>query len=438
MKRLRRPDLGRKLIDILLLEGVVSPARLLSELDISAATLSRLIAKSERKILRFGETTNTRYGMPREIPGIKSQIPYFTVNENGELKSVAKFIVFYRNTYAMDPGARFFGGLPPEIFDMAPQGFLGRGFVKRFGSELSLPARLSDWSNDHILAAVARRGEDFPGNVVFGQESAERWMRLQYEDVTTAQYPHLARAALGDQPVGSSAGGEQPKFTALTDGKHCIVKFAGMNDSDVQRLWRDLLICEWIALETLKSCGVQVANAKLRSDGQMVFLEVERFDRIGPKGRKAVLTLAAIDNAHWGMRDGWSEAAARLEQSLLVDKRDARTMRFLDAFGALIGDSDRHFQNIAFYPRHSYDAKTLRERYVLAPAFDKLPMMFAPESGNIIAREFPPPVPNAHMLDVWDEARKAAVLFWNRVCSDKRISKDFLKIAEQCRKTIVG
>ncbi len=65
-------------------------------------------------------------------------------------------------------------------------------------------------------------------------------------------------------------------------------------------------------------------------------------------------------------------------------------------------------------------------------------MMFAPESGNIIAREFFRPVPNAHMLDVWAEARKAAALFWKGVCGDKRISKDFLEIADQCRKAVTG
>lgn len=438
MKRVQRPELGQKLVEILLLEGLVAPTRLLMDLDISPATLSRLIAKSERKILRLGETTNVRYGLLREIPGIDAQIPYFEVTEKGELNAVAKFIVLHRNTYAVEPGARFFDGLPPEIFDMAPQGFLGRGFVRRFASELSLPARLVDWSNDHILAAVARRGEDLPGNVVLGKESAERWLKLQIHEVTVKQYPDLARAALGGQPVGSSAGGEQPKFTAYCGGKHRIVKFAGMSDSDVQKRWRDLLVCEWIALETLASCGVEVSEAELRFDGEMVFLDVERFDRTGPKGRNAALTLAAIDNAHWGRRDSWSEAAARLEQSRLIGGEDAKKIRFLDAFGSLIGDSDRHFQNIAFYPQHSYYAKTGRERYLLAPAFDKLPMMFAPESGNLIARDFTHPVPNAHLLDVWDDARKAAVLFWDRVCGDKRISADFRTIARRCRNAIVG
>lgn len=438
MKRVQRPELARKLIEILLTEGLVTPAKLLTDLDISPATLSRLIAKAERKILRVGETSSVRYGLPREIPGIEAQIPYFTVSEKGGLNAIAKFIVFHQNMYAVEPGPRYFSGLPSEIFDMQPQGFLGRGFVKRFASELSLPTRLVDWSNDHILAAVARRGEDLPGNVVLGKESAERWMRLQIREVTLMQYPECARAALGGLPAGSSAGGEQPKFTAFSGGKHRIVKFAGLDASDVQRRWRDLLICEWIALGTLASLGIAVANAELRFDGEMVFLDVERFDRTGPKGRKALLTLAAIDNAHWGTRDSWSEAAARLEQSQFIGSEDAKKMRFLDAFGALIGDSDRHFQNIAFFPQHSNDAKPFRERYLLAPAFDKLPMMFAPESGNIIARDFFHPVPNAHMLDVWDGARKAAALFWDRVCADKRISKDFLKIAWQCRNTLMA
>ena len=54
---------------------------------------------------------------------------------------------------------------PIELVDARPSGFLGRHFAIQHG-DLRLPARLTDWSDHHILLALARRGEDLPGNGV--------------------------------------------------------------------------------------------------------------------------------------------------------------------------------------------------------------------------------------------------------------------------------
>ena len=68
-----------------------------------------------------------------------------------------------------------FAGLPPVLFDMAPAGYLGRRFAE-LNPDLPLPARIQEWSDDHRLLALARRGEDTPGDLVLGEESLDRFL----------------------------------------------------------------------------------------------------------------------------------------------------------------------------------------------------------------------------------------------------------------------
>ncbi len=68
---------------------------------------------------------------------------------------------------------------------------------------------------------------------------------------TTQSYGELAKAAAQGEIPGSSAGGEQPKFTAFAmtpDGpRHVIVKFSEPDQGLVQEFWRDLLLAEHLA-----------------------------------------------------------------------------------------------------------------------------------------------------------------------------------------------
>ncbi len=428
-----------QLIRVLMRDGVATSQELIHKLRISRPTLSRLAGKAPPSLIRLGKTRSINYGIMREVAGIGSQLPLFQVNELGQLSPVGKLIVLHQEYYAVEPQNTLFSGLPPEAFDMAPQGFMGRAFVQKYTDELNLPSQFENWSNEHILIALARRGEDLPGSLIIGQESAERFTKLDFKATNRTQYKHLAHLSLSGQPIGSSAGGEQPKFSAFVGGKHCIIKFAGTDASKAQLRSRDLLICEYIALNLLKENKIASSNAVLSFQGKMVFLEIERFDRKGIKGRRAVLTLAAIDNLLYGARDNWSAASERLERSNHIDLNSARTLKLLDAFGAIIADSDRHFHNVSFFTsgftsgfsQFTFGRKSQDLKFELAPAFDKLPMFFSPVSGHLIERKFSLPIPSAEMLEVWEEARALALQFWERVSREKRISQDFRKIARR-------
>jgi hypothetical protein len=65
----------------------------------------------------------------------------------------------------------------------------------------------------------------------------------------------------------------------------------------------------------------------------------------------------------------------------------------------------------------------------LAPAYDMLPMLYAPQNEQIIEREFDPSPPRPFDADIWKDAITAAEEFWDQASKDARISQDFQKIA---------
>ncbi len=117
-------------------------------------------------------------------------------------------------------------------------------------------------------------------------------------------------------PAGSSAGGEQPKCTAvLTDGdecRHVLVKFSPSLTSLEGQRWADLLRCERLAPETVRAAGIDAAGSRILEADNRVFLEVDRFDRIGSLGRSSLFSLRSIDSEYIGVRDDWAKCARGL------------------------------------------------------------------------------------------------------------------------------
>lgn len=310
-------------------------------------------------------------------------------------------------------------GLPVAVADARPAGFLGRHFAA-VHADLHLPSRPDEWSDHHTLIAIARRGEDLPGDLIVGEESFGRWQAIEPVPHTRDEYATLAAAAMAGRPPGSSAGGERPKFGVLVEGEHVLVKFAARGGAGdvVARRWCDLLVLEALALDVIGSHGIAVPRTALVETPTHWCLESARFDRVGPRGRRAVLSLAAV---HDDAADGWTRAARALLDAGRIGEEDARRLRWLDAFGALIGNTDRHQHNVVFFT----DGPRLR----LAPAFDQVSMFYAPAADGLVpSRTFAAPHAIADLLDVWENARAAAHEFWTRASEDVRVS-DALRLA---------
>jgi hypothetical protein len=243
------------------------------------------------------------------------------------------------------------------------------------------------------------------------------------------QYERLAAHALAQGIVGSSAGGEFPKFETvrwLADGRarHVLVKFSGSDDSPGTQRWSDLLVCEHLASQVLPThLGLRAAASRIHRLGGRTYLEVERFDRHGLHGRSGVASWASVNGALFGLAGvPWTEAARQLAARAWLSADDARQTALLWHFGQLIGNNDMHDGNLSFQPR-TLDG---RPAFRLAPAYDMLPMQYAPARGvELPPREFRPRPPLPAERGRWDEAARAAIAFWKTAADDDRISVPF-------------
>jgi hypothetical protein len=412
-------------------QATVRAGELAVQLGVSQPTLSRLITAAGDHVLRMGRGRATQYARTRALPELGTWLPVHRVDEAGQVRpyGVLHLLAAGRHWLQLAGGeGELFEGLPPFAADMSPQGYVGRSFMLRH-PELDLPARIVDWSDDHRLVALARRGEDCVGDLILGDESLNRFLAGEWRPAHRDSYPELARASLAGQP-GSSAGGEQPKFLTYAEGHHVLVKFAGADDGAAARRWRDLLTCEHLALESVRAAGVPAASTRTLDLGDSRFLEVERFDRVGVRGRKALLSLGAIDE-YFGHRDTWTRAARRMLEARLISGEDARHIRWLDTFGHLTGNTDRHFGNLSFFVEGP-------KQFRLAPAYDMLPMMFAPVGTSLIDRAFEPQPPTADTLDVWPDAARHAVEYWTRLAREPALSDDFRERCARCRDAVAA
>ncbi len=423
-----------RLLGVLRRRGLLRGKEIQKELGISQPVMSRLMREAGIRVCRFGRSVSTRYALPREITGLGRHSPVMRVDEHGHPNrhGVLHFLTGGGCWLERESGdSQSFPGLPPFAEDMRLQGYIGRGFPALY-PELRLPGRIRDWSDDHQLIALAMRGEDCVGNLILGEESINRFLSGQPQPRTRADYPNLATGTLTGQP-GSSAGGEHPKFTTYSEGRHLLVKFASGDGAAADR-WRDLLICEHLALEVLRDAGVPVPRSEWFDLDGSRYLEMERFDRVGKQGRRGVISLYAINCHYLGDDfDSWSRASRRIldEPCLSLDAEHADRLVWLDTFGDLIGNTDRHFGNFCFF------AEEARELALTpTPVYDMLPMVFAPTDANLVERQFAPRPPTALNLQLWHEVANHALGYWSRLCAEDGLSVGFRRIAAGCRDTV--
>ncbi len=404
-------------------QGPTAAAELTRQLGISPATLSRRVGASGRQIVRIGRTRGARYGLLDEIPGIGGSWPVWEIGADGKPTSRGELhwlhgpATFWEITTGQGP---VYEGIAPFIADMAPQGFLGQLFSRRF-PDLQFPSRLTDWQESHILRALVLRGEDMPGNLIIGSTSMDRFLQTDIKVSQQEDYPAISRE-LVERGSGSSAAGEFPKFIAFDGEHHLLVKFTAGDQSPADRRWRDLLLCEHLAAAALADAGIESALTRPVEQGEQLFLEIRRFDRQGARGRHPVLTLGAIDDAWFGHRDNWPQAAHRLIDRGWISPDDHHRILLAEAFGRLIHNNDRHFGNLAFFWQPGAENPQLK----LAPVYDMLPMALAPAANGMLPQSSPePPSPTAALLPVWDQALQLAEQFHSRVSEDDRISEGF-------------
>jgi len=434
------PDLSASILQALRRQGgALSSAELQKALGVSQPTVSRALAPliQAGEVQKVGAARKQRYVLPRTVRDVGRSVPIMRINAHGQPSPFGRMVPLASGAVWVDEEdglSKRFDGLPWFLDDMRPQGFMGRTFASAH-PELQLGNDPRYWSDDDVLRALALCGDDLPGNLVVGEAAFARFHTLPQRArraASPADYPSLADAAMQGSMGGSSAGGEQPKFCAITGDRHVLVKFSPAGDAPTDQRTRDLLVCEHLALQTLASAGIAAAASRIHTGAGRVFLEVERFDRspinaANPLGlgRIGMVSLMVYDAEYVGAMDNWAATANRMQERGLLRPADARTLRLLEAFGELIANTDRHYGNISLLLDD--------DDWALAPAYDMLPMLYAPVGGELVPRNFAdrPLQPTAATLPEWPQALALARSFWAAASADARISPGFRQVAAE-------
>lgn len=402
----------------LLRQGPVSVRQLTDIMGISQPTVSRSMKALGDEVVRIGSGPSIHYVLRDAHRGFSSA-PVYRITEEGTVKPLGKLVPVYPDGFVMEQTDNIClhsDGLPWWLFDMRPQGYLGRAYASRFSPELGLPSNPENWSDTDVIRALLAHGHDAVGNLLIGEQARNHFVEMPLPvavDRATA-YPSLALdVSAGDVP-GSSAGGEQPKFCTYTERGHVIVKFTAPDDNPVSERWRDLLLAEHLALRVL---GVETAVFDF---GGQRFLEIPRFDRTGPLGRKGLFSLRALEAEFVGRaRETWPVLVNELAKQGCVHPDAVASTARLWAFGTLIGNTDMHHGNLSFISSHG-------RPYDLAPAYDMLPMGFAPKSGGALVNTLRPvTLIDAVAGEIWHEALELAERFYALASDCRRFSASF-------------
>ena len=442
-----------RLNSVLLQTGLTSAINLSEKLNVSIPTLHRILHERGDQIIRLGATKKARFALRRSLRGKKEAIPVYMINELGQGFNVGNLdliapqgSLFNLQKLGWPNDAEhlngIWGGLPYPLYDMRPQGYLGRIFAKQAAIDFDVPTDPNCWSDDDIVIMLSRKGADTPGNLIIGDDAYQLWLQSIASQAPSIQagceaqhYPALANAATALIGCGSSAGGEFPKFTikrilAGSHTPHVMVKFSGGDHSIPVQRWSDLLICEHLALQVLKTnTSLQAAKSRIIKSEGRTFLELERFDRYAEWGRLPLISLAMLDAAFVGSSHGdWPKVLEKLVALGIVPKAVVQEVLVLWWFGRLIANNDMHLGNLSFqFAQHEGQELSLR----LSPAYDMLPMLYAPLSGGEVPlRQFTVALPLPQQVTAWQIAYEAALCFWQLVSEHDGISLSFREIGQ--------
>ncbi len=414
-------------------QGPATSKELQSATGLKQTAVSRQLRGLGDSIIRLQSGRSPLYVLTRNAFGADDKLSLYMVDPHGNSVIVAYIRPLAHGGFFVEPctgipavllGENMDGmydDLPYFLNDLCPQGFLGRqiaGMMAEISSDF--PPDPRSWSVDHVGRYLISNGDDLPGNFKFGQQAYLR-VRRSPEIITPEEYSSQADAVMRGVLPGSSAGGEQPKFTAYTtDRGHVIVKFSPLEGDAVARRWRDILLTEFHAIEALHAWDFPAAETRLFERGGRLFLESQRFDRSGEFGRLPMISLQSVDNEFSGIGSKWPAVMSALENRNLVSREHVCDAEVLWCFGRLIYNTDMHLGNISL----SIEGSVFR----ILPAYDMCSMGFSPKSGEVTPYAFVSPEIGGEVKlspKVLGEVKNMARKFWNSVAKDERISGEF-------------
>jgi hypothetical protein len=418
------------LLAALAARGLATPAELQAALAVSQPTLSRRLAQAGGRVLALGRGRATRYALPQPILGHAARQPLWWVDEAGAPQPLGEISLLQGGwLHLQGPGLDLVtrDRLPWLLAPLAPQGFLGRLLAQRLAAA-GLDGNPERWSLAQTLFA-ALAVPDAPGAIVLGEPGASALPRLPAPAAAEGEaLDALAQDVAATLPMGSSAGGEQPKFlAAAADGAPLLVKFSPPRGTPFGERWHELLHAEALALQVLAAQGVPAAAARIVEAPRRTHLLSTRFDRVGARGRRHVLPIGALHEAFvGGPYSHWAATAQALERQRRLPAGTAAQVLALLHFGRLIGNSDMHAGNLSLVlARDDLGAG----RFSLAPVYDMLPMRWRPDATLGGAPDYGPFEPDPAAAA--GPARAVAARYWQALAELAAVSRGLRQTAAE-------
>ncbi|MDP2345502.1 MAG: HipA domain-containing protein [Deltaproteobacteria bacterium] len=317
------------------------------------------------------------------------------------------------------------GDVPWVFYEMAPAGFIAKRFAGWY-PDLHLPEDARLWGQKQVLLAISACGHDLPGNLLVGEGSWQRYLRIFGPSRTPGpertaarrEYVHFVNDILSE-PGGSSVGGERPKFSLrLNDGGAVLVKFTPPLETVAGVRWGDLLRMEQHASQTLRAAGVLSVTAQYVELGSRGYLEIDRYDRLPGGGRCGATTFYFLGVGLYGEVSHAPLVAQALVKDGHLTAEDAALVDRVHRFSAALGNTDAHLGNYGLLINDDGAVS-------LAPFYDISPMVMAPRHDELPdARLAPLPVPDAPTAALVRDLR-------DRARADNEISRSFLETWER-------
>ena len=420
-----------QLTQLLAARGAMPSAAIQAALGLSQPTVSRLLASMSDALAVLGRGRSTRYALPQPVGAHASQQPIWMADAGGapHVLGTLNFLAQSQIHVASDGVDELFvptaqHALPWFLSPVRAQGFLGRLLAQRL-AEQGVAPNPDQWDAQTVLLA-ALYTPDAPGAVWVGDVADLTGTAGLHVPVFIESDPGTALDAVAADvartlPVGSSAGGEQPKFTAVSDrGDAWLVKFSPPRGTPFGERWNDLLVAEALCGLALMGCGHEAAESRIVQTPVRTFLLSRRFDRLGLRGRRHVVSLGS---AHAGFVKGsyqnWGETADALVRQHRLTLTDARLLHERLHFGRLVGNTDMHSGNASLWVAGHTLQAMVRGQFALAPVYDMLPMRWKPDPmwGLPDCQPF-----EVDMGGARANALHAARGFWQSLSVDGRVS----------------
>jgi len=225
-----------------------------TQLNLSQGAVSAKLNKLGSRVVRYNHGRTPMYALTRNALGSNDQIPVYMADNCGNNTVVVNLRPLYPSGFFAEKVAGtpklllgetedgLFDGLPYYLQDIRPQGYIGRQIALELSARISdFPSDLANWNENHIGRYLLSNGEDLPGNFQLGEIGFLR-RSVPPNEINRSDYPKIATQIESGENPGSSAGGEQPKFTAYCEdvNSHVIVKFNTDEDTSAQRRWKDI------------------------------------------------------------------------------------------------------------------------------------------------------------------------------------------------------